>query len=757
MEPKTFVDTKVFKTLKVIIVCFAVMCIPIMYSFFYLKSYWDPYGRLKNMTIAMVNLDTGSEDGENLGQDFIDALVEKDVVDIKQVDQETAEKGLIDEKYFAVITVPENFTEYLNSASSTDKHIATIKYSPNQKYNYLASQIINKVVTAAETTLESQVSEKVVETLTENLQEIPESLAEIDDGADQLLDGSNKLSDGLSEINNGVGTLQNNYTEFNNGVNSAYTGSQTLTDGIGKVNSGVGTLSTGANTLDSAIDQINTGANTLETSANAGITKLVDGINQVASGTNTLATGTNTLAEKTPTLAAGASQLATGASTLNAGVTQYVDTVNSSVSNIVNTLTLAVQADPTLVTNPYIAGLLATDTSQLATSGEQLKAGASSLSTNIETLNAGVAAVNDAVVNQLNPGAQALNSGVSQLASQETTQSLNALMGGVTTLKNALSQVKDGTTTLKTGVGTLSSGTNQLQTGSQTLTNGLATLNDASGKVNNALATLKDGTQSAYNGSLELKDGIQTLKDGVSDGIDDANKELLKLDGLSDFVKNSVEIEEVDYGEIEAYGTAFTPLFISVGLWVGALMSYVTLYYDPEKRFKIFGKDAKNRYLQSFFYLLMAIAQGLVTGFLLQLGLDLNITNYGLYYGSCVAIAVAFMSIIQFLILNFGEVGKMLGLLILVLQLASCGGTFPVALIDEGFQKLTPYLPMTYTIKLTKEAVIQNQPGNVGELMKILAVYTVVAVAITFIVQKSKRIYKDNKLKKDEEIANQKC
>jgi len=97
--------------IKKIIVIIAVAFIPLMYSFFYLKSYWDPYGKLNKMTVAMVNLDEG-KDGENLGQDFVDALIDKDVVNIKQVDAEEAQRGLEDEDYFAVITVPKTFTEY---------------------------------------------------------------------------------------------------------------------------------------------------------------------------------------------------------------------------------------------------------------------------------------------------------------------------------------------------------------------------------------------------------------------------------------------------------------------------------------------------------------------------------------------------------------------------------------------------------------------------------------------------------------------
>lgn len=729
-----------------IVVLIAVICIPIMYSFFYLKSYWDPYGKLNQMKIAMVNLDEGEND-ENLGQKFIDGLIEKDVVEICQVTQEEAQEGLVNEKYFAVITIPSNFTKYLNSASTTEKKIATITYSPNQKMNYLASQIINRVVTAAETELESQVAEKVVDILSENLKSVPESLEEIDDGTDKLLDGANSLSNGLKEINNGVATLNNSYTDFDNGVNNAYSGSQTLTGGISQVNSGVGTLSQGANSLDSAISQINTGVSTLSSSAGSGVNNLVNGISQISAGSQSLAAGTNALAEKTPTLAAGTSALVNGANTLNAGVTQYVDTVNTSVSGIVSTLTAAVQADPSLATNPYIAGLLATDTSALVSGGENLKAGAQSLSTNIATVSAGVSSINDAVVNQLNPGANALNNGVSQLASQETTASLNQLVGGIGNLQSAISQVKSGTESLKTGVSTLSSGTNQIQSGSQNLTNGLGTLSSASSQVKNALNTLSSGTQSAYSGSLELANGIKELKDGVSEGIDTANGELEKLDGLSEFVKDSVEIEEVDYGEVSAYGTAFTPLFISVGLWVGALMAYVVLYYDQDKRFKLLGKYADNKLVQCAIYLGISVVQGLVTAFLLNLGLDLNIQNYALYYGSAVLIAITFMSIIQFLILNFGEIGKFLALILLVLQLASSGGTFPIELIDEGFQKISPYMPMTYTIKLVKESIIKQEKGVAGKNIRIMMIYAIACLTMTIIVEILKRIQSKKKKK----------
>lgn len=698
------------KRIMKIIVLVAVICIPIMYSFFYLKSYWDPYGNLKGMKIAMVNLDEG-ENGENQGQELVNGLIEKDVVTIEQVSQEEAQEGLVNETYFAVITIPSNFTNYLNSASTTDKKVSTITYSPNQKMNYLASQIVGKVVSATEMELQSQVSEKVVDTLADKLESVPESLEDINDGADEILNGATKLSNGLNEINNGVATLNNSYTEFDNGVNSAYTGSQTLNNGISQVNSGVGQLNSGTEKLDSAIGQINQGATQLSSSANAGINQLVTGINQLQSGT---------------------SSLQSGSSSLSTSTNAYVDGVNSlnaNVSQVLNGIVAYGQANPAALSDPNIAGLYGA-ASQILGSGA-----IDTLSTNGEALKAGAS--------QVSTGAAQVNTGATQLAN--SSGSLNTLANGMATLNNSLVQLQAGSQNLKSGVSNLGSGTNQLQTGSNSLTQGLGTLSSSSAQVKNALNTLSTGSQSAYSGSLELLNGVQTFKTEVSNGLEESKQELTKLNGLSEFVKNPVEIEEIDYGEVSTYGIAFTPLFISVALWVGALMAYVVLYYDQEKRYKMLGKFAENKFMQCALYFVIAIIQGLVTAFLLKFGLGMNIENNLLYYGSAILIAITFMGIIQFLILNFGEIGKFIALLLLVLQLASSGGTFPVEIIDESFQKISPYMPMTYTIKLIKESVIMERYGVVANNAKILLGITIVCISVTVIVEVIKRVYAKKK------------
>ncbi len=192
------------------IIIVAIIVIPVMYSFFYLKAFWDPYGNLHGMRIAIVNLDKGSNN-ENLGNNLVDELKEKDVMSIEVLnDSKKAEDGLINEEYYATITIPENFTQDLNSAENKDRKTTTITYSPNQKSNYLASQIIAKVVTTVETELRSEVSEKVVETLSNKLNEVPEKMQDISDGATQIKDGANQLSTGLQALNSGTNELQEN-------------------------------------------------------------------------------------------------------------------------------------------------------------------------------------------------------------------------------------------------------------------------------------------------------------------------------------------------------------------------------------------------------------------------------------------------------------------------------------------------------------------------------------------------------------------
>lgn len=704
-------NKKFFKT----IIFIVVLCIPLIYSFFYLKSYWDPYGNLTDLKVAIVNLDKGQDD-TNQGNELVKELKDKDVLDLCVVDENQAKQGLQDGEYYATITIPSDFTECLNSASEEQKKVATITYTPNQQQNYLASQIINKVVTATQMELQSKVGKEVVSTLSDTLSAVPDSLQDISDGANEIYDGTSSLNSGLQDLNNGVGELNSKYSEFNKGVENAYKGSESLNSGIGQVNNGIDSLSSGTSTLNNALDQINTGVDSVAKNGGDKINQLTQGIDTLNNGAQTLNVGVNSYID--------------GAKSLSDGIQSYVVSVSTIDKNESAILQSIIDYDTVInskeVTNPTIRTLAENakqilnvkNKSNIDAKGQALVQGTQDLSKNSDQLKAGAKAVSD---------------GTSTL--KNSTSEMNELIKNIATLKDGLFAVKQGTETLSNGVSTLKNGTNQVLNGSQSLEQGLQTLSSSSGNVKEALNQLDEGSKSAVDGSKRLLDGVKTFKTEINNGLEKSKVELSKLNGLNDFVSEPVVINEEPYGEVDSYGIAFTPLFLSIGLWVGALMCYVVLYYDQKHRFGKFDYTYKNKLAQNLLYIAIGIVEGIVTGLLLKLGLEFNVANMGIYIAECAIVGAIFMTIIQFLIRNFGDIGKFLALIILVLQLAASGGTFPVETIDKGFRFLNPLLPMTYSIKIFKECLVQTSNNFMGKNTLILVLIGLALGTITLIVE----------------------
>ena len=345
--------------------------------------------------------------------------------------------------------------------------------------------------------------------------------------------------------------------------------------------------------------------------------------------------------------------------------------------------------------------------------------------------------------------ASAYASGVYKGTSEllQKSSGLTQMFQGVQGLKSALAEVKKGTTTLKNGTNTLANGTQTLANGSATLTSGLAKLNSSSNQIDNAIKTINTGVSSASDGSTQLVDGVKTFKTSINEGMETTKEQLKSLDGIEEFGEKPINFETEEYGKVDSYGIAFTPLFLCIGLWVGALMAYVVLYYDHDERFGILGITSKNKILQNVIYIAIGAVEGLVTGILLKAGLGYTVENMALYYGASILIGITFMSIIQFLIRNFGDIGKFLALIVLVLQLAAAGGTFPIETIDKGFQAISPYLPMTYSIKLLREILVPTATNFKVQYIGILIGISVVTFAITGVVDiiKKRKIIDENK------------
>ena len=617
------------KFMKVIIIT-AVIIIPVLYSFFYLKAFWDPYGNLHDMNIAIVNLDEGDND-ENLGTELVNKLKDKDTMTITVLNNsDEAQEGLVNQDYYATITIPKNFTKDLNNAENSDRKVTTISYSPNQKNNYLASQIINKVVTTVETELRSEVSKKVVGKLSDKLEEVPDKMGEISDGANQLQDGTSQLQSGLQELNKGTNNLSTNYEKFDSGVDSAYAGSE----------------------------------------------KLANGLNSLNSGADEIYSGTSQLAEKT--------------NTLNTGVSSYIKGVNQLVSSVNATST------------------------QIQKVGEDL-------ANYQQTHNPD--ALNEAA--KILQGMQSSSAGSAQL--------LGTLQSKGTELEQGVNLLNTKVQTLNSGMFTLKQGISSAKTGNEELQKGLKELSTNSKTIKEGTKQLSNGSSQALNGSQTLLDGTNTFKNEINNGIENTQEELKNLNGLDEYTSEPVEVDEQDYAQVDSYGVGFAPYFMSISLWVGALIMLIIFYYDPDDRFKLLGRNAQNKYLRAGLYFVISVAQGIALGFILKAGLGFGVTNIWLYYGTCILTSIVFFSILQFLVIKLGDVGKFLGILLLVLQLAASGGTFPIETVPKFFQSIYKFMPMNYTIRLIKESLIKVDNGMIAKNACILVGIFIVFMAITLI------------------------
>ena len=551
------------------VVMVGLLIIPVMYSFFYLKAFWDPYGNMQDIPVAIVNLDEGAQ-----GKALVTTLQQKDALKLTVKDQDQANEGLQNGTYYAVVTIPKDFTSNLEKVATKERSQTTITYAPNQKSNYLASQIISKVVTVVEKEVNANVTEEIVGTLTDQLTKVPASVSQIEEGLGTIADGAKTIEAGSNQLASGSKSLTEHYQPFHAGIQNAKQGSGELTT--------------------------------------------------------------------------GATDLLQGAKTLENGLTTYVDQVNhvATAMDSLSSLLATLSAHPEYINDPSVKASL-----------------------------------------------------------DQASATLNAFA----TKQNGTSQIdilKASGTALVQGSNTLRQGVTTLQSGAMTLNQGLGSLQDASMQIQTGIQTLHQGASDLTRGTTQLSQGVNAAKDEVHTNRVKVETEVQALDGLSHYAKSPVVVKEKDYIKVNEYGTAFAPYFMSISLWVGALMLFVVLYYDVNDRFPLFSRNATNKVKRTLAYMGVATLQAIVLGLLLQLGLGYQVTNTLLYYSAIILTANAFILMIEFLIVHFNDVGKFLAILLLVLQLAASAGTFPIETVPKIFQNLYPLMPMHYTINLFKEALI---------------------------------------------------
>ncbi|WP_027627721.1 YhgE/Pip domain-containing protein [Ruminiclostridium cellobioparum] len=711
------------KKYKIVAVIIAVIIIPLVYSFFYLDAFWDPYSKLDYLPVAVVNQDSGATINgkeKNLGNEILDKL--KDDKNLKWVvtDEADAKEGLDNRRYYASIYIPADFSKNISTAGDAEKVKGSLKYSVNEKRNYLASQVLSRVTLEFKDEISKEISREIVGTIVDQIKDLPSSLQELDDG--------------LKELSSGAGTIHQKTGELLDGQKKFNTGMKSLNDGLQDAAKGASQLALGADNLNSGAQQF---YQTLSDGADK-VSRLTNGAAQVASGLSAiqdnlakLNSGTAELSQSTAKLSQGMAAYDNNMQTFAAGLDSYVESVNKAAGAQADMAALIVQytrAHPEALKDQNIQTILETLQASQSVPQQVKKAG--------ETLNTSGKALAEGA-SQITQGAAALNSGISTVSSN-----LNLISAGTDKINTAYGQINSGVSDVAASIKTASEkskelyeGTAQLKAGSTDLAAGISKASKGSMQLNGSTEKLYDGEKKLYDGMKELSSGISIAGQGVSDSLLDADSRLNGTDGLKEYISEPVELNEQRINSIPDYGTAFTPYFVSLSLWVGALMMFFAIYLDPDVKFRRLNKNSKG-FLRFAGYTLIGIAQALVLDITILNGLHLQVKNTGLFVLVSIIISLAFTSIMRFLLVQLRDVGKFIAILLLILQLTSCGGTFPMELVPDFFNIVNPFMPMTYSVNALKEVISGIDYGYLAQNLIVLGGIALAFLALNLIASK---------------------
>ena len=759
------------KSPKLWVTMIGVALVPALYNLSFLGSMWDPYGSLDNLPVAVVNKDktaTLNDKKLTIGDDMVDSMSINKALDYHFVSQKKADKGLKDGDYYMVITLPEDLSEKASSLLTDNPKKLNIKYQTTAGRSFVAS----KMSESAMTKLKDTVSENITETYTKA---VFKSMSSLQDGLQEASDGGNELLSGSQQLESGSQTITDN-------LNTAASGSQTLADGTATLSSGLTTYTNGVSTLASGANELNSNSVALISGiaqlkeSSTQVQRLVDGANSLTDGLQQLATSTTLSAEESAniqSLISGLPQLNAGIQQLNASVSEIstnvditqISTVLSDIASQAQGILKAEEKDSSdrlaaiQATPVYQEDLDASQQAQLVnalnTSGNSVSQQAQQILTDVQTMKASLTALSP-----LSSKVTELQAGVSQIASQSnialpgSVAALTKLSAGLTKVNTVTTtQLVPGSSQIASGVSTLntklSSGANELLTGATTYTNAVSQIASGANQLvaNNTQLTsgasqLQSGAEALASGSSQLAAGSGTLTSGLttltsglstlSSSLTDASKQLSLVSVTNKnakLVSNPVSTKETDNDNVKVNGIGMAPYMIAVSLMVVALSTNVIFASS------LSGRPVKNRFewaKQKLFIngLISTVGSLVLYGAIQFLGFEANYewrTIFLIILGGW-----TLMALVTALVGWDNRYGSFLSLVMLLLQVGSAGGSYPIELSPKFFQVVHPYMPMTYIVTGLRQTI--SMTGSIGTQVGVLSAFLVAFMVFGLII-----------------------
>lgn len=665
-----------------LIVAVGLVIVPTLYAWFNIAGSWDPYGNTGNLKVAVANSDDGYMSDlipvrVNIGDTVVSALRENDQLDWRFVSESDAVEGVRSGEYYAAVVIPENFSSRMMTVFSSDAEHAEIVYYENQKANAIAPRVTDK----AASTVRQQIDETFAKTISDVGLATTSSLLEFMDG-DQIAAYAGNLS----------GTLAGAIT--------------TLRDASGSVDEFAGLLQSSTGLLDSTSDLLasagaaNKDAEALVGDAKTGLSGMHDALDAAVAAIN------QSLKDSAGDYDAAAKAIDEAFGAADAHVSLTVTQLRDASADVAKRA-----SDMRDVQDNILAVERDVEGSNLP---EKLKAELVQKIDIVANTVGNVANQQELLAKHLSDAAASLETGAADARAKA-----QAVKDGIAEAKGSIGGVKDSyNATLKQQISDLSDAVADIARRGSDMADDLgATVTDLS----HAASALSDDLAGAHavlaDASADLvsaADDLQRLKEGldtaVTSGDLDRVRELIGSDpaALADALAAPVALDRQAVYHIKNYGSAMAPFYTTLSIWVAGIVLAAMLKANvDETDVKALGNPRLHElYLGRYaFFALLAFAQATLVcaGDLLFFGIQCEHPFQFMLVGWLAGFV--FSNMIYTLTVSFGDIGKAIAVVLLVMQVAGSGGTFPIEMTADFFQAVYPFLPFTHAINAMHAAM----------------------------------------------------
>lgn len=665
-----------------LIVAVGLVIVPTLYAWFNIAGSWDPYGNTGNLKVAVANSDDGYMSDlipvrVNIGDTVVSALRENDQLDWRFVSESDAVEGVRSGEYYAAVVIPENFSSRMMTVFSSDAEHAEIVYYENQKANAIAPRVTDK----AASTVRQQIDETFAKTISDVGLATTSSLLEFMDG-DQIAAYAGNLS----------GTLAGAIT--------------TLRDASGSVDEFAGLLQSSTGLLDSTSDLLasagtaNKDAEALVSDAKTGLSGMHDALDAAVAAIN------QSLKDSAGDYDAAAKAIDEAFGAADAHVSLTVSQLRDASADVAKRA-----SDMRDVQDNILAVERDVEGSDLP---EKLKAELVQKIDIVANAVGNVANQQELLAKHLSDAATSLETGAADARAKA-----QAVKDGIAEAKGSVGGVKDSyNATLKQQISDLSDAVADVARRGSDMADDLGTtvtdLSHAASALSDDLAGAHEVLAGASADLVSAADDLQRLKEGldtaVTSGDLDRVRELIGSDpaALADALAAPVALDRQAVYHIKNYGSAMAPFYTTLSIWVAGIVLAAMLKANvDEADVKALGNPRLHElYLGRYaFFALLAFAQATLVcaGDLLFFGIQCEHPFQFMLVGWLAGFV--FSNMIYTLTVSFGDIGKAIAVVLLVMQVAGSGGTFPIEMTADFFQAVYPFLPFTHAINAMHAAM----------------------------------------------------